>query len=151
MSTEKKRQLRLFLRLLLIATLCFIWGNSLLSRSDSAQISSRITVWLNSIGIPVTDHFVRKLAHFCEFGLLGCELTLLFWLRNGLRLREICISAVLALAAAVTDETIQIFTSRGAKLTDVLLDFAGAVTGILFCALLVRHFFEKRIKKHTGM
>lgn len=143
MSTEKKRQLRLFLRLLLIATLCFIWGNSLLSRADSAELSNWLTRWLNSIGIPVTDHFVRKLAHFSEFALLGCELTLLFWLRSGLRLRELCISAVLALAAAVTDETIQIFTSRGSQLTDVLLDFAGAVTGILLCTLLIRKGFEK--------
>ena len=143
METEKKRKLRLFLRLLLIATLCFIWGNSLLSRDDSAALSQGFTAWLRSIGVPVTEHFVRKLAHFCEFGLLGVELALLFWLRSGLGLREICISAVLALAAAVTDETIQIFTSRGSQLTDVLLDFAGAVTGILLCALLVRRGFEK--------
>ena len=150
MSDARKKQLQLFLRMMLIVTLCFIWGNSLLSRSESAAISQGLTAWLQSIGIPVTDHFVRKLAHFCEFGLLGCELTLLFWLRYGLRLRELCLSALAAFLAAAIDETIQIFTGRGAQIKDVLLDFTGALTGILFTALLIWTVFDKR-KKHTGM
>ena len=128
MSDARKKQLQLFLRMMLIVTLCFIWGNSLLSRSESAAISQGLTAWLRSIGIPVTDHFVRKLAHFFEFGLLGCELTLLFWLRYGLRLRELCLSALAAFLAASIDETIQIFSSRGAQIKDVLLDFTGALT-----------------------
>lgn len=136
--------------MMLIVTLCFIWGNSLLSRSESAAISQGLTAWLRSIGIPVTDHFVRKLAHFFEFGILGCELTLLFWLRYGLRLRELCLSALAAFLAASIDETIQIFSSRGAQIKDVLLDFTGALTGILFTALLIWTVFEKR-KKHTGI
>lgn len=150
MSDARKKQLQLFLRMMLIVTLCFIWGNSLLSRSESAAISQGLTAWLRSIGIPVTDHFVRKLAHFFEFGLLGCELTLLFWLRYGLRLRELCLSALAAFLAASIDETIQIFSSRGAQIKDVLLDFTGALTGILFTALLIWTVFEKR-KKHTGI
>ena len=150
MSAERKTQIQLFLRLALVVTLCFIWGNSLLSRDESAAISQGLTAWLRSIGIPVTDHFVRKLAHFCEFGLLGCELTLLFWLRYGLRLRELCLSALAAFLAAAIDETIQIFTGRGAQIKDVPLDFTGALTGILFTALLIWKVFDKR-KKHTGM
>ncbi len=150
MSAARKTQLQRFLRLVLVVTLCFIWGNSLLSRDESAAISLRFTLWLQSIGLPVTDHFVRKLAHFCEFGLLGCELTLLFWLKYGLRLRELCLSALAAFLAAAIDETIQIFASRGAQIKDVLLDFTGALTGILFTALLIWTVFDKR-KKHTGM
>ena len=150
MSAARKKQLQIFLRLALAVTLCFIWGNSLLSRDESAAMSLRLTLWLQSIGIPVTDHFVRKLAHFFEFGLLGCELTLLFWLRYGLRLRELCLSALAAFLAASIDETIQIFSSRGAQIKDVLLDFTGALTGILFTALLIWKVLDKR-KKHTGM
>ena len=150
MSAARKKQLQIFLRLALAVTLCFIWGNSLVPRSESAAMSLRLTLWLQSIGIPVTDHFVRKLAHFCEFGLLGCELTLLFWLRYGLRLRELCLSALAAFLAAAIDETIQIFTGRGAQIKDVLLDFTGALTGILFTALVIWKVLDKR-KKHTGM
>ena len=52
--------------------------------------------------------------------------------------------------AAAIDETIQIFTGRGAQIKDVLLDFTGALTGILFTALLIWKVLDKR-KKHTGM
>ena len=82
MGRTRKEQLRLFLRLLLIVTLCFIWGNSLLSRESSSALSGRVAAWLRSIGIPVGEHFLRKLAHFTEFGILGCEITLLLRLKG---------------------------------------------------------------------
>ena len=138
MTEKRKAQLRLFLRLVLIATLCFIWSNSLAGKEESASLSQRITAWLNGIGIPVTDHFVRKSAHFCEFGLLGCELMLLFWLRSGLHFQNACNAAFSALLSAVTDETIQIFVGRGSQVLDVVLDFSGALTGLLFVSLVIR-------------
>ena len=136
-------QLRLLFRLLLIATLCFIWSNSLVGKEGSASLSRTVTAWLNGIGIPVTEHFVRKSAHFCEFGLLGCELMLLFWLRSGVRFQNLCNAAFAALLSAVTDETIQIFSGRGSQVQDVVLDFSGALTGILFVSLMIR-LIEKR-------
>ena len=146
MSEARKNQLRLYLRLVLVVTLCVIWGNSLLGREDSAALSGGLTAWLRSIGLPVSDHFVRKTAHFCEFGLLGCELTLLFWLKSGLSFQNLCNSAFAALLTAVTDETIQIFSGRGSQVQDVVLDFAGALTGILFTRFLIGET-EKRKKK----
>ncbi len=137
MGEKRKRQLRLFLRLLLAATLGFIWINSMLGKEESASLSQGITAWLHSIGLPVGEHFVRKCAHFCEFGLLGCELSLLFWLRGGLGLQNIGNSAFAALLTAVTDETIQIFSGRGSQVQDVMLDFAGALTGIALVKLLL--------------
>jgi VanZ family protein len=142
--TEKRRaQLRLFLHLLLLVTLCTIWGNSLLGKEESASLSGGITAWLNSIGIPVTDHFVRKTAHFCEFGLLGCELMLLFWLRSGLHMQNCCNAAFASLLAAVTDETIQLFSGRGSQVQDVVLDFGGALAGILLTSFVTKQI-EKR-------
>ena len=138
MTTIRKAQLRLLLRLVLIATLCFIWSNSMVGREGSASLSRTVTAWLNGIGIPVTEHFVRKSAHFCEFGLLGCELMLLFWLRSGVHFQNLCNAAFAALLSAVTDETIQIFSGRGSQVQDVVLDFSGALTGILFVGLVIR-------------
>ena len=146
MTKNQKARLRLLLRLVLIATLCFIWSNSMVGKEGSASLSRTVTAWLNGIGIPVTEHFVRKAAHFCEFGLLGCELMLLFWLRSGVRFQNLCNAAFAALLSAVTDETIQIFSGRGSQVQDVVLDFAGALTGILFTHLLIRET-EKRKKK----
>ena len=84
---------------------------------------------------------MRKSAHFCEFGLLGCELMLLFWLRSGVRFQNLCNAAFAALLSAVTDETIQSFSGRGSQVLDVVLDFSGALTGILLVSLLM---IEKR-------
>ena len=136
MSGARKEQLRLFLRMLLIVTLCFIWGNSLLSRAESAALSGRLAAWLRSIGIPVGEHFLRKLAHFLEFGVLGAEITMLLRLREKKGLQNLCYSALAAFFAAAADETIQVFTGRSGQLSDVLLDFCGAMTGILFCTLV---------------
>ena len=141
MTENQKARLRLLLRLVLIATLCFIWSNSLVGKEGSASLSRTVTAWLNGIGIPVTEHFVRKSAHFCEFGLLGCELMLLFWLRSGVRFQNLCNAAFAALLSAVTDETIQSFSGRGSQVLDVVLDFSGALTDILLVSLLM---IEKR-------
>ena len=141
MAENRKARLRLLLRLMLIATLCFIWSKSLVGKEGSASLSRTVTAWLNGIGIPVTEHFVRKSAHFCEFGLLGCELMLLFWLRSGVRFQNLCNAAFAALLSAVTDETIQSFSGRGSQVLDVVLDFSGALTGILLVSLLM---IEKR-------
>ena len=137
MTENQKARLRLLLRLVLIATLCFIWSNSLVGKEGSASLSRTVTAWLNGIGIPVTEHFVRKAAHFCEFGLLGCELMLLFWLRSGVHFQNLCNAAFAALLSAVTDETIQIFSGRGSQVQDVVLDFSGALTGILLVSLIM--------------
>ena len=143
MGEARKQQLRLFLRLLLVVTLCVIWGNSLLSREDSAALSGGLTAWLRSIGLPVSNHFVRKTAHFCEFGLLGAELVLLMRLRGGRGFQCLCNSAFAALLAAVTDETIQVFSGRGSQVLDVVLDFSGAVAGILLCTLIAKRSEKK--------
>ena len=137
MTENQKARLRLLLRLVLIATLCFIWSNSMVGKEGSASLSRTVTAWLNGIGIPVTEHFVRKSAHFCEFGLLGCELMLLFWLRSGVHFQNLCNAAFAALLSAVTDETIQIFSGRGSQVQDVVLDFSGALTGILLVSLIM--------------
>ena len=74
---------RVALLVVIILTLAFIWGNSLLSREQSSDESA----WVLQLVTPVlelfvgkgrvTEHLVRKLAHFTEFALLGFEL--FFW------------------------------------------------------------------------
>lgn len=91
----------------------------------------------------VTDHLVRKLAHFAEFGALGCELMLLSSIRKRRGIQPIVNCLFAGLSTAVVDETIQIFSNRGSQVQDVLLDFAGAVTGILFILLI--HWLDTAI------
>ena len=138
MDDRKRRRLKRALRIFMLLTLCFIWGNSLLGREESAELSSSFYRWLIEHGCPIkSEHVLRKMAHFGEFGLLGMELSGLTFLRDGFRRRPGMLAALAALLIAAADETIQFFSGRAARITDVLLDFSGALTGILFLSLLV--------------
>lgn len=97
---------------------------------DSLNWSTRMEIMAS------THRLVRKLAHFAEFGLLGFLSAWLVayvnrrkkWIRAWL---EWLIPIVFCLLYAISDEVHQIFSNRGASAKDVLIDFAGAVTGIL--------------------
>ena len=141
----KNRKTHLFLLgLLILLTLGFIWGNSLKSIPESQEISlsylDRLSPFLDTVFGPgrITDHILRKTAHFCEFTLLGAELRLLFLLLGQQGLQGLMNALFAGLAAGVADETIQIFSQRGSRVADVVLDFSGAVFGALVIALITR-------------
>ena len=133
---------------LIILNLAFIWGNSLMSGEDSGNMSGGILVWINSFlgldeaGAAVLHHLIRKAAHFTEFACLG---TLLTWhcLLSGEKHTAI-FPTLLGMAAAVVDESIQLFTpDRGPSLTDVWIDTSGVVTGMMLL-LLGYHLMKKK-------
>jgi VanZ family protein len=129
--------------LLIAVTLGFIWENSIKSRSESQLLSLSVLQWirpfLGAIFSPenVTDHLLRKLAHFAEFGLLGAELIWLTHLLRKLRLQTVLICLFAGLSAAAMDETIQIFSARGSQAIDVLLDFGGVIMGTSVTLLVI--------------
>ena len=106
---------RIALSVAVCALACFIWGNSLASGPASSQVSGTVTQRVNdalqavSPGASVTEHFVRKAAHFSEFALLGALAAA--WVRAwGLRLARALGWALLAgMAVALADETLQLF------------------------------------------
>jgi len=140
---------RLFLIILVVLTLCFIWGNSLMPASISGVFSERIkeliNLFLSGVGSRETlagDRVLRKVAHASEFGLLGMELSFLF--RNVLKERLTAVTFS-GLAVAVIDETIQLFSAgRSSQLKDVWIDFAGFLLGVLMI------WFVGRIKSRRG-
>ena len=145
---RKSRTIWIVLVCLLIAvTLGFIWGNSIKSRSESKLLSLGVLRWIRPLlGVifspeNVTDHLVRKLAHFTEFSMLGAELILLTALMRKLRVWTVLNCLLAGLSVAVIDETVQIFSARGSQAIDVLLDFGGVVAGAAF-ALLIGWIFS---------
>ena len=149
---HKKRWIAVVL-VLLVLTLAFIWRNSTESIPESQARSMELAEILEPILEPVvgkgnvTDHFVRKTAHFTEFALLGAELRLLFLLLGFGTVQGHMNTLFAALAAGVTDETIQYFRERGSMVLDVVLDFCGAFFGalvLLLIALGVRHRKKRR-------
>ena len=140
---------------LLAATLAwcvFIWHFSLKPATESAQTSGGVTAavneFLTSIGSETQFKHgtIRKMAHFCEFAVLGVlsSLTLLLF-----RFHHFVPWALLAVfAVGGIDELLQCFSQgRGPAFTDVLLDTAGGATGILaFCGVFLL-FCAKKCKK----
>ena len=120
---------------LICLTLVFIWGNSMLGREQSADVSNGLLEFirpaLESLGLNCeTDHWLRKLAHFCEFALLGAELSALWALKTKRSMWDLSRSALYCLGVAVMDETIQYFSGRYPHILDVMLDFSGSICGI---------------------
>ncbi len=127
--------------LAMVATAAFIWLQSTLPPAESAAASSSVADVLvrflggieSTVGAFV-HRFIRKIAHFLEFFLLGAFSEGYFARRHTPILSAVQLGTGLFVAAM--DEVLQLFTGRGALLTDVLLD----VGGFLTAALLLRFF-----------
>ena len=145
----------------LIACIVFIFSNSMQIGDVSESASGRVLLLMKKVftrlGMPgvanhLTDHIVRKLAHFCEYALEGFLLTLClrvytrhFFVHISWPIRCVRHSSwpiLGGLRTALTDETIQMFSDgRSSQRTDVWLDFSGVMAGILvglFCLALCR-------------
>ena len=126
----------------IIITLAVIWGHSLLGREASSEESSFVMALLTPfleifVGRGnVTEHLVRKLAHFCEFFILGIELQLFFSLLKS-RKSAFLLALSHGLFTALADETIQIFSGRGPMIQDVWLDFSGVIVGSLIAVAVI--------------
>lgn len=145
---RRKTQIKTILVVLLALLLAFIWLHSMMPAEDSAEESQRVGQFLTPflellVGEGnVTDHLVRKLAHFCEYGALGILSGALLLVKKESGIFRWSYALLCALAVAVIDESIQLLADgRGAQVQDVLLDTAGSLTGLLavwLIAVLVR-------------
>lgn len=145
---RRKTQIKTILVVLLALLLAFIWLHSMMPAEDSAEESQRVGQFLTPflellVGEGnVTDHLVRKLAHFCEYGALGTLAGALLLVKKESGIFRWSYALLCALAVAVIDESIQLLADgRGAQVQDVLLDTAGSLTGLLavwLIAVLVR-------------
>ncbi len=123
----------------------FIFHNSLTPADESSRQSGRVLQIILGIveqtgmeGGWITEHLVRKAAHFTEYAFLGILLGItLRQYSPGLVLRRI-LQCWLGTVIPLTDETFQLFTEgRSGQISDVWLDIAGTFTGFLFIGLLL--------------
>ena len=141
-----KKRMRLC-RILLIALLAFIWGNSLTIGTQSGAMSGRVMAWINAIfhfeNTEALHLAIRKIAHFTEFACLGANLCWFFAMIGEKKGHLVCMPLFCGMAAACVDETIQVFTpDRGPSLIDVWIDTAGVTAGIAIL-LIGRHYIRK--------
>lgn len=148
---------RIFYLLLSILIVLFIFYNSLKNGEESSNASLTVLNFLNdffsSIGTSFRfeGYFIRKLAHFIEFFILGFFIMLDFEAFTGKTVSVLGYPLFLCLLIPVIDEYIQTFSEgRTSLVTDVLLDFSGAITGIIFVIIwiFIKNKFFKR-NRHT--
>lgn len=149
---KNKTAQKIVFTILTIALLAFIFGNSAADGEKSSDFSLLVTGWLNSalaamrIPLELSHHFVRKLAHFSEYSLLGALLTATVnaWRRREWRFRAVWLPLALGLATASLDEYLQTFVEdRFGTPLDSLLDFSG----VLWAALAVSALLSARKRK----
>ena len=126
----------------LIACIAFIFRNSLETGAQSSMRSQELMAMLNELlgkvhlG-PLSEHTIRKLAHFAEFTVEGFLLMLCLRVYTSHFVRHMSWPLLGGMTTALTDETIQRFIpNRTSAVTDVWIDMAGVVCG-LFVALII--------------
>ena len=151
MSFSGKTVLRAALLLVLAALLAFIWGSSLRS-SEASHHQSEAALQTLSPAVeafmgksPITEPQLRKMAHFSEFAALGALLVLIWAAFCPVSPQTVFNSLSLGLFAAVADESLQILSSRGSQVSDILLDFSGVCAGVVFSLLLL--FTVKAVRR----
>ena len=133
------KTIKIIIIVLIVLTIAFIWSNSIRSRAESEAQSSAVRDIVENIltcggsepasaGDELILGNIRKLAHFSEYLVLSVFLSVyaLIFKRT---IRAKVIIALLSVPVAAIDETIQIFSDRGAAISDVLLDTLGAASG----------------------
>jgi VanZ family protein len=144
---------------IIILTLALIWGQSVLSREQSSKESSwvyeRFEAFMRFIVGPelATEILLRKVAHFSEFFLLSAEAMILCILLGKKTPGGITAVFLLSNFCALLDETIQIFSGRGSLVSDVWIDTAGAVSGmlfVLFVSAVIESLKEERMSRRNA-
>lgn len=139
---------------------CFSHQNADVSSSLSGGlIEYTIKLFMPNAGssfiaevIASVEFWVRKLAHFCIYAVLGTFSFLTLVSYKGIPFVLRCFFSLLISAVyALSDEYHQTFISgRSGELRDVLIDSSGALTGILICVAvygLIIHIKKKRKHK----
>lgn len=145
MKTDgKKWILRIVLTLSTAAFVCWIFSNSLKTAAESTVQSSFVKELVENFlsalvpgqGVEISERVIRKLAHFCEYALLGFLLffTYLSYTRKKL---WFFIPSLVGIVIPFCDEGLQFFSDgRAPSFKDVGIDVSGAAFGFL-CAWAV--------------
>ena len=154
----KKRALLIIFLVASILWALFIFSNSLQTGESSGEMSGSVTEAINKLlgaispSLEVTHRFVRKAAHFCEFGVLSTlvSFALYFFFAKSDKRELWCLLAIpISALVAACDETIQLFVDgRGGSAVDVLIDTSGACTAaLIFLGItLIVKLHNKRTK-----
>lgn len=142
-KTDRVRRRRTIAYLVWLAV---CWGHSLMPGDLSSLESSRFVFLVRPLFLlfgntdeQLMTFVIRKGAHFTEYAILALLARRLSraWLGDGVRAYILC--AALVVLAPACDEFIQTFVpGRAGQPTDVALDIAGGLFGLVVAVLIER-------------
>ena len=155
MENRASKRFTVFIMIMTVFAVAFAFINSLMpaevSQGESTGVLAFIIRTLEPLGIQaeLTDHLIRKAAHFTEFTVIGSLYSLcgycFFRSKPFHYLPQVLFAGLLT---ALTDETIQLYAEgRSGMITDVWLDFAGIATGAVAAALLLSLYIKRKYRK----
>jgi len=134
-----KKVTRYALLALMLLTVLFIFYNSMLPPEESQEQSDTIKDVIvevlpdNSPSEGFVEKYIRKIAHFSEYGLLGIEVALYIIFFERKRLVYSPLALLIPFLVGFLDESIQSLTDRGPAISDVWIDIGGFATFFLLC------------------
>ena len=137
--TRKRKILGGLFLLLDVLWAAFIFGRSLQPASASGQESGTLLALVQRLLPQMTDHVLRKLAHFTEYFCLGALWYSIPFLWKKAGRKSIPSVAGILLLSAAADEFHQYFIpGRNASVRDVLIDVAGGMTAVAVLWIIKR-------------
>ena len=134
---------RVIFTIALVACIAFIFRNSLQTGAESSLRSQAVMQAVNEtlgkvhLG-PLSEHTVRKLAHFLEFTMEGFLLMLCLRVYTAHFVRHMSWPLLGGLTTALMDETIQLrIPNRSSSVVDVWIDMTGVVAGLLAALVIL--------------
>lgn len=152
-KSQTALRFRVIVFILTAGMIAFAFIHSSMPADLSSEESEGVMVILQNIldffgfSTELTDHIVRKAAHFAEYTAIGMLLVSCAYSFSRTKPYRYYSQIFFAgLATAVIDETIQLnVAGRSGQITDVLLDFSGVITGAVF--MLLFYMIYRKIKK----
>ena len=160
MKNIKINSLRAVLIIMLLGMFWTIFGFSNQNGEKSGSKSRKITVILTKkiksiqnmkeeekeIKLKQIEHYIRKLAHFSLYTIVGFLTMSLMSTYNLKMYKKMIISLIIGAIYAISDEFHQSFIpDRTSSFFDVIIDTSGVVFGILIAIIIV--IFIKKIHK----
>lgn len=158
MLLNMKRYKHIWIWLLVLAYIGFIFHNSMTVAVVSETASLKVSEYLLKIfnhfslytnDITVFNHYVRKLAHFSEFALLGFLVGIALHFCPLFKHKSLNFIFFMILIP-FTDEMLQNFyDGRSAQFSDMLIDASGYIFGglvIYIIFLIIYDIFRNRVE-----
>lgn len=139
------KKFKYFIPACLMMILIFFFSHQ--TGNESSDLSQGILAWVLTVTkLPISELFIRKMAHASEYALLALLFTYGFYHLEYPLVKTIIISFVCTFLYACTDEFHQLFVEgRSGQVIDVMIDSSGAIIALAIFYIILK----KRTAKHS--